>query len=101
VTQQVGTAVTTTGQAAGQVGTDLGTVATSAETAGKQVSVAFDGSLVSIDTVITRIELLNKMLERTKVLAGEAGGAIGGLNPPSAAGAPTDAQRKMGGSTPL
>jgi hypothetical protein len=101
VTNDIGNAVTTTGQAAGQVSTDLGTLGTSAETEMAKVSTAFDGTLISIDTIILRIGDLIKMLERVKVVAGEAAGGIAGLNPPAANGAPTQAQYKMGGTTKI
>lgn len=99
VTQQVGTAVTTTGDAVNTVGTNVAGVATTAETAMGQVSASLTGTLVSIDTVTLRIGLLNKALERTKVLAGEAGAAIGGLNPPApgASLVPNGAQMRLGG----
>lgn len=74
------------GVATAQTETNVSTMAATATAAGEQIKGAFSGPIGEIDTLILRIEQLNKMLERTKVLAGEAGSAIGGLNPPNAAG---------------
>lgn len=86
------------GVATAQTEASVNTMAATATTAGEQIKGAFSGPIGEIDTLILRIEQLNKMLERTKVLAGEAGSAIGGLNPPNAAGGNgnLDGQAAMG-----
>ncbi|GIK42449.1 MAG: hypothetical protein BroJett011_62820 [Chloroflexota bacterium] len=102
VTQQVGQAVTTTGQAAAQVGADLTGVATSAEGAGNQIGKAFNGALPAVDTLNQRFDLMLGKLSEINKAAGLASGNIAGMNPPAVgAGVPGDAARKMGPPSPL
>lgn len=92
-----------TQEVATTAGTSVAGIGTTATASGEQVKASFDAPIASLNVLILRIMELNKMLERTKVLAQEAGGAIGGLNPPGVPGGglvPNGAERKMGGLSP-
>lgn len=92
-----------TAAAQATVGAGAADMAQAAEGGAKKIGAAFTEALPAVDMMIQRITLLNKMLERTVVLAQQAAGAISGLNAPggNGGGVPNDAQRALGGNSPL